>query len=706
MATNALNQYPNLPGVLAEFKDGGLVLRNDPNPPQTESILILGTAIDGPVLQPIAVDASTVEAVFGRGVNPNGTSNRSTLVKAFEQAYNAGCRDIRLVRISGTEATGTVQTAAISTDQDKVVIPQPLGQASGNDEVTFTLNQFVIDEGSVDVVAGGVSVPVSKFTPLNGDEVTETYATVTLDANAVTAGSSVYINYNFTNSDGDQESTRDESFDGDAYVASGSAKEYTLAHTPKLGSVQLYASGVLVNTASYSIDTTGASPKLVLNAGATAVGAPLEVSYIYTETASENAEINFKSTFAGSIYNETKVEVKNITNSSGSVIGKKLIITKPASKLLSVGETAMEYSSLDYPSLGLMASAINRTTINNVVVAEVSDASLQIESSQLQVKAQTALTGGTDGTQLTKEQVYDKMQEAYYLLEDVSVDMIVPAGVYANDMLVGKYRNFAYQLALACAVISHRNKATIGVIGMKPAEDTSLQKIKDNVSSMLAYNMNFFMRDSSGSELTDTDGNKIDLGRYISVVAGPEVILGSNRFGVYSDTPATVYAGMLSTLKAQSAPTNKVVPGVLGLRYSLSNAQLDQLVGSRFVTLKTKNNGANVAIVDGMTAAQATSDYRRVSTVRIVKEVIDQIREVADPYIGEPNEVSQRNALSASISKRLGVLKEQGAIVDFEFQIIATPQMQLVGQASIELTLVPALELRQITTVISLRPSL
>jgi len=86
--------------------------------------------------------------------------------------------------------------------------------------------------------------------------------------------------------------------------------------------------------------------------------------------------------------------------------------------------------------------------------------------------------------------------------------------------------------------------------------------------------------------------------------------------------------------------------------------------------------------------------------------VVNQVREVCDPYVGEPNEIPQRNAMSAAIAKRLDKLVEEGVIVDYDFVVIATPQMQLMGEAQIELTIVPPQELRRITTIVALRPSL
>ena len=61
------NLYSNLPGHLVEFKDGGLQLTStQTDTSSTKSLLILGTATDGPINEPVKIDAVTVSQVFGR----------------------------------------------------------------------------------------------------------------------------------------------------------------------------------------------------------------------------------------------------------------------------------------------------------------------------------------------------------------------------------------------------------------------------------------------------------------------------------------------------------------------------------------------------------------------------------------------------------------------------------------------------------------
>ncbi|MNV95358.1 hypothetical protein D3C71_1902400 [compost metagenome] len=78
------------------------------------------------------------------------------------------------------------------------------------------------------------------------------------------------------------------------------------------------------------------------------------------------------------------------------------------------------------------------------------------------------------------------------------------------------------------------------------------------------------------------------------------------------------------------------------------------------------------------------------------------IKRVSDPYIGEPNDVANRNALASAISKEFDKMVEAKQLLGADFQIIATAQMELLGEAQIELSLQAPNELRNITTVVGL----
>jgi hypothetical protein len=165
---------------------------------------------------------------------------------------------------------------------------------------------------------------------------------------------------------------------------------------------------------------------------------------------------------------------------------------------------------------------------------------------------------------------------------------------------------------------------------------------------------------------------------------------------------ATSYAGMIATLPPQSSPTNKVIKQIRLIR-NVKGHKLDQLAGARIVSLVQKSKG--VVVTDAPTAARPDSDYTRLTTVRIVKKVVSDIRKVSDPFIGEPMTGAQLEALKQAIESKL---QEQvgptGGILRYDISINATAAQRVAGTCEVNLVLVPAGELRRIDLTLTLAP--
>jgi hypothetical protein len=308
--------------------------------------------------------------------------------------------------------------------------------------------------------------------------------------------------------------------------------------------------------------------------------------------------------------------------------------------------------------------------------------------------------------------------------------------------------NFAYQLAEFCHRSNKQWHFTIGMIPFKMPQGFSLKAISQWIGTLPNYTTNAatLERDilasadngtgilgnkflagrndyrggvadgglietegsrptgswMDGVEVEDTNDHVVDIGKYLSVLGG--LVVHTNNFaGVGYIAPINAaYAGMVSQLAPQSAPTNKVMKKVRLVR-NIKGAKLDQLAGVRCVSLVQKSKG--VVVTDAPTAARPDSDYQRLSTVRIVKKIVQDIRQVSDPFIGEPNSPSQQSALQTAIETKI---QEQtapgGGLLRFDLAISSTPSQRIAGQAIVDLVLVPAGELRQIPLTISLAP--
>lgn len=454
------------------------------------------------------------------------------------------------------------------------------------------------------------------------------------------------------------------------------------------------------------------------------VGANLTLGYKYIETVNTTEEVRFVSNYGGSVYNQCSVTVEEITDKDGNV-GKLITLTKPQSKLYSTNEAPLQYTSFQYPTFGQLKEAIESNIVsplNNVFSVETNADDALVANLTAPFSANFA--GGTDGINPSNDDYFQALsgtrneegyllqQGAYQILENYSCDYIYVAGIYSDSTVSPKLsvvpQPFHYELALLCAVLTYRTKMTHGFIDVKPNTNTTLVGIQKWVDKLLALPNEFLMRDNEGNIIYDEDNNPMDIGWYTSCVVGAQPLCTSATLGNYYGSPAIAYAALNASLAAYSAPTNKKVPGCSAMRFKLSNKQMNDLTGKRMVCFKYKGEGTSTAstvpyVVDGATCGLKTSDYTRLTTVKVVTQVVDEVREVSDPFIGEPNTVEQRNALAALISKRLSYLKEKGVIQYYEFEISATNYQVLLGECSIALTLVAPQELRKITTVVALR---
>lgn len=796
------NLYPNLPGHLVEFKDGGLQLTSDNTAnASAKSLLILGTAFDGPINEPVKIDSTTVTQLFGSEVNDKGFPNGATLTKYAKQAFKNGFTDVRCMRVTGSlastditksqvsnvlEKEGTATAKIVGISSDVVISIDTAAEGPIVGDVTITDagnkilpknygcfdNEIIIDAA---IIRRGVTldynykykkyVTISETVTSTKDNSAEENAVAVLAGNEIlytvaddTEASNTWLpalglddisiktqagtvliegdDYAFT---ADKKgiyflgtyATAEESvtITGHKYTIetvsstitppSEGPQEIVLDDTPIASTVVVKskaptaASEVVVDAANYTV--TG-NKVLIQESAALHVNSEITVTYKYEYEETLTEKMTIRSIYGGSVYKEATVQV--LLAEDG--VTKIFVFTKPECKKYTPNESPLTYSSADYPTVGNLKQALSNTATNNVFEIVCDDDNMLTEDFPVTV-AKTLSDGGDDGVVVNNDQMYEALsgkrdtegylieQGAYQILENYNVDYIYPAGVYADSkQTVNPHSSFHHELALVCAVLTYRTKMTHGFIDVKPNSNTTLVGIQKYVDNLLKYNNDHYMRDENGDDIVDATGNKMDIGWYTSVVVGPEPVMASDVLGTYYGSPAIAYAALNASLKPERSPTNKALPGVKGMKFKFSNKQMNEIVANRMVVFKLKNEGTTTAssipyVVDGCTAGAANSDYTRISTVKVVSEVVDQVREVADPFLGEPNTIEQRNALSALISKRLSYLLSTGVVQYYEFEINATIQQVLLGECSIALTLVCPMELRKITTVVALR---
>jgi len=347
------------------------------------------------------------------------------------------------------------------------------------------------------------------------------------------------------------------------------------------------------------------------------------------------------------------------TNDTFTIVDKS---TGSVDKVITL--TAKTYDGTEGKNLQSLADALT-TQLNTAVTglkAVVSEGRIiLVGKTKFAVKAETGL--------------------ATALKLPIAVDSVKEENV-AGEVVVG---HFAKLLAGYAEFQSLGNNATIGYIGT-PAlvGQATLTSVRAHANKILGLNTKF-------SGFLQIVGQEV----------GIQVPGGSTHFM----NGATAYAGLVMSLAPQSAPTNKAIPGAVGLRYQYGASQRNALTGNRVVTFFVKNG--QVIVTDGITSAAkilignklVDSDYTRLSTMRITNYIAQEVRDVCEPFIGEPNEMPQYNAMYAAIKGRLEMAVNMRVIRDARFSVV--PGRDL-GSAVVKLKVLPQFETRHIDVNIAL----
>lgn len=217
------------------------------------------------------------------------------------------------------------------------------------------------------------------------------------------------------------------------------------------------------------------------------------------------------------------------------------------------------------------------------------------------------------------------------------------------------------------------------------------------------YGGGFILTDTEfmdGTEQVDKNEIPVDLGKYISIVVDTPILRNNWYTNGYRASFASSYAGFYVNMNPSSAPTNKKVSNSISLIYKFRLGDLDKLSGAGYVMMRLKPQGLVVA--DAPTATMPSSDWKRLSTGRIVKAVVDGVRLAIDKYLGEGMSPASRAAMQNDIEQVQLSAKKEGLLQDYkEFEVIQTASMNAAGVAQINLKLIPAYELRVVEVSVS-----
>lgn len=259
--------------------------------------------------------------------------------------------------------------------------------------------------------------------------------------------------------------------------------------------------------------------------------------------------------------------------------------------------------------------------------------------------------------------------------------------------------NFARHLAQHCTYTGLKTAPTHGIIGCTRLLDVNLTSVANRVDSVAGLDMNLYAKKSNGKDMLDRNNMPYPIGKNISVVIGQYAISLDDGY-TYISNGAAGYAGMISVLPLDQSSTSQPI-NIPNPMYDFTNFQLEKLTQKGFVTFKQSYTKGYV-VTDGITMADSTSPYRRLSVTRIVNSIEEVIRAATEPFIGKQNHLANRNSMQTAIKSALDKLK--GKLIEgFEFTLVVDSNNTQLGIIDIDYAIVPIYEIREVRNRISVK---
>ncbi len=274
--------------------------------------------------------------------------------------------------------------------------------------------------------------------------------------------------------------------------------------------------------------------------------------------------------------------------------------------------------------------------------------------------------------------------------DDFATPVATPGGSTTDYFYADNSTAFATswvkKLADACADITLNSQPIVGMIGVKPLAGLEVPT-PSQISSGVAFS-SLIGRDALGATK--------DTGHFVSVIATELHPLNYPDAWGWSNGVCT-YAALASRLNAWTATTGKPVYNVDRVRYNVTRPQADTL-GQKGIVVAQLDQARSPRWVDGTTFSKSSSDFARLTTMRIVFDAVKIIRQISQNYIGEGMSISMRNAFETQISSSLRTMMQLGALNSADFRVLYSPS---TNQAMVDLAVVPAFELREIDVKVS-----
>jgi len=176
---------------------------------------------------------------------------------------------------------------------------------------------------------------------------------------------------------------------------------------------------------------------------------------------------------------------------------------------------------------------------------------------------------------------------------------------------------------------------------------------------------------------------------------------GQTNVSLPGNYTAAALAGLLSSLPAQSSPTNKVLRGVTELTQRFSYGELTDLLNGGICPLEDRRG---IRVVRGLTTqASENGPFSQISIRRIVDLGKTGVRLASNPFIGRLNNQRVRKALHGAIDGFLTTMVQGEALTAYDLEVTATRQDEIAGRAIVNVMMQPTFSIDFIRVTLALQ---
>ncbi len=287
--------------------------------------------------------------------------------------------------------------------------------------------------------------------------------------------------------------------------------------------------------------------------------------------------------------------------------------------------------------------------VNDVEVSDLSAYGLTISGTPSTADAYFVFQYAVEPT--TDDEKIAALETALNELLGLEVDYVYAIDAVLDD--AGTSTHFANVLAKFAEKQSNQFKNVLAFIGTKEPASYTFSGIKawvDNLENLMKNG------DFKNGILDDT-GN--DLGHRLVVVAGHGTVnnVSSDVVDLASFVAAYIHKSNIYT-----GPINFALDGVTLLE-SITLEQANKLAGARITALYNKPGyQKKPMIIVGRTASAGATPLTKISSILVINEYINGLKEIADKFLGKPNSGTVRMSMQSTMQNFTNSMKQAGKI--------------------------------------------